>query len=337
MKKYISLIFIALGLAASAQGAYDFRLAPTTVSPAVKAAIEQNVSNLFTAINAAATTGGDINFSGIDLTQDAKQSIVMTWENVHFTTAQDQYVGQLLKEKNSNGSLRGLQVRNQQVDMKPIDDTYEGPMAQEIVLDFTPTGRISDFNFAMENTQYLTLLRDGARLGDAANRMQIINWCEKLRNAYCQKDIRMLDDLFSDDALIITGRVVTERRRSDIALANPTRVEYVKQNKQQYLSRLKMVFDRQNRGGYVNVKFDDYRVVRHASKPNYYGVTLRQQWHTKGYSDEGIVFLIWDFNDEDHPKIHVRTWQPLQDTPFTMGDFKLPDPAEKASFTLDRN
>ena len=41
---------------------------------------------------------------------------------------------------------------------------------------------------------------------DAANRMQIINWCEKLRNAYCQKDIRMLDDLFSDDALIITGR-----------------------------------------------------------------------------------------------------------------------------------
>lgn len=135
MKKYISLIFLALGLAASAQGAYDFRLAPTTVSPAVKSAIEQNVSNLFTAINAAAMTGGDINFTGIDLTQDAKQSIVMTWENVHFTTAQDQYVGQLLKEKNSNGSLRGLQVRNQQVDMKPIDDTYEGPMAQEIVLD----------------------------------------------------------------------------------------------------------------------------------------------------------------------------------------------------------
>ena len=95
MKKYISLIFLALGLAASAQGAYDFRLAPNTVSPAVKSAIEQNVSNLFTAINAAAMTGGDINFTGIDLTQDAKQSIVMTWENVHFTTAQDQYVGQI--------------------------------------------------------------------------------------------------------------------------------------------------------------------------------------------------------------------------------------------------
>ena len=93
-------------------------------------------------------TGGDINFTGMTSTQDAKQSIVMTWENVHFTAAQDQYVGQLLKEKNSNGSLRGLQVRNQQVDMKTIDDTYEGPMARRIVLDFTPTGRISDFNFA---------------------------------------------------------------------------------------------------------------------------------------------------------------------------------------------
>ena len=32
----------------------------------------------------------------------------------------------------------------------------------------------------------------------------------------------------------------------------------------------------------------------------------------KHYSDEGYLFLVWDFSDEENPKIHVRTWQPLE-------------------------
>lgn len=338
-KYFIAIIMLCAGYVAKSS-AFDFRLSPSstaTLNAQVKTQIENNVSNLFAAINQAAATSNDINFNGVGVTPNAKYSIAMTWENVHYSTCQDDYVGNLLKEKGSNGKVRSYQVRGIQVDMKPLDDTYKGPSSQELVIDFNLDGSISDFNFAMENTQYQALLRDGTRLGDTANRMQIIGWCEKLCNAYCQKDMRMLDDLFSDDALIITGRVVTDRRRSDVALANTQRVEYLKQTKQQYLSRLKHVFDRQSREGYVNVKFDDYRVVRHASKPNYYGVTLRQEWHTKGYSDEGIVFLVWDFNDEDHPKIHVRTWQPLEDKAFSLGDFKLPEPGDNPSFTLDRN
>ena len=27
--------------------------------------------------------------------------------------------------------------------------------------------------------------------------------------------------------------------------------------------------------------------------------------------DDGYVFLLWDFNDEEHPKIYVRSWSPV--------------------------
>lgn len=40
-----------------------------------------------------------------------------------------------------------------------------------------------------------------------------------------------------------------------------------------------------------------------------YGVTLHQKYTSTTYSDDGHLFLLWDFTDENHPKIHVRVWQ----------------------------
>ena len=53
---------------------------------------------------------------------------------------------------------------------------------------------------------------------------------------------------------------------------------------------------------------------------------LKQGWFTKNYSDEGIVFIVWDFTDEFNPKIMVRTWQPMEiddKDVFTLNNFKL--------------
>ena len=29
-------------------------------------------------------------------------------------------------------------------------------------------------------------------------------------------------------------------------------------------------------------------------------------------NDDGIVFMVWNFKNEDNPEIFVRTWQPLE-------------------------
>ena len=85
------------------------------------------------------------------------------------------------------------------------------------------------------------------------------------------------------------------------------KVVYKKQNKKQYLTNLGNAF---KVAKYIKVNFDDIKVVAHPTKENVYGVTLHQEWNTNRYSDEGYVFMIWDFTNEDEPKIHVRTWQP---------------------------
>ena len=203
--------------------------------------------------------------------------------------------------------------------MKPLDNSYVGDRNQEVCINFDRNGKISDFNITMGLQQYLKIIKEGEKLNDMDRRMQILHWVEQFRNAYCQKDINFMENVFSDDALIVTGKVV-KREHTDM---KPISVEYTTQGKQQYLAGLRRVF---KNNGYINVKFDDIEIVRHGAKPNYYGVTLKQGWFTKNYSDEGIVFIVWDFTDEFQPKIMVRTWQPMQiddSEVFTLNNFKL--------------
>lgn len=89
-------------------------------------------------------------------------------------------------------------------------------------------------------------------------------------------------------------------------------MEYTKQSKREYLDRLFQKFDKPNT--YINVKFDDIEVERNPINPDIYGVTVRQEWYSTGYSDVGTVFLLWDFTNKNKPKIYVRTWQPNEDT-----------------------
>jgi len=85
---------------------------------------------------------------------------------------------------------------------------------------------------------------------------------------------------------------------------------------------------------YIKVNFDDVVIVEHPTIKSIYGVTVHQRWNTARYSDEGYVFMVWDFRSPDEPQIHVRTWQPdyvdkehgqklNANDVFTLGDFDL--------------
>ena len=252
----------------------------------------------------------------------------------HFRTQDDDLYEPCLQLK-QGARVIGYQVRNIYMDMVKIDDSYQDDLSQEFVVEFDAQGRISNVNIAMNKLQYQDLLREGEQLNDMDRRMQIINFCEQFANAYRTMDMQFMEDIFSEDALIITGTVLQRTQATITARYNPEtgerlpddpEVTYTSQTKKEYLQKLRNIFNRQRgqRGGFVNVQFSDYSITRHGAKPNYYGVTLRQKWNTKGYSDEGIVFLVWDFTDEEHPKIQVRTWQPTWATKrFTLGSFRL--------------
>lgn len=322
MKKTIAIAFlIVCGLTLRAQDAVNFEFSDGIDNGPLKNKMEHQISALLTAINRAETNNADINYTGIDIDNLASQSIGMMWNNVHFRVVDDDIVEHCLRVSSSKGVLIGYEVRNIAVEMKPFDNSYIGDINQEVCINLDPKGNISDFNVTMGLNQYVRIIKEGERLNDIDRRMQILHWVEQFRNAYIQKDINFMENVFSDDALIVTGKVM---KRVPNEIGGPiTKVEYKSMGKQQYMDNLRRVF---KRNSYINVRFDDITVVRHGSKPNFYGVTLKQGWSSTTYSDEGIVFIVWDFTDELSPKILVRTWQPMEiddSEVFKLSNFKL--------------
>ena len=319
MKKILLLVLaIVFGYVANAQDVVYFEFSDG-IEGNLKSVMERNTSNLLTAINRAESTNSDINYTGISIDNLASQSIGMMWRNVHFRVVDSDIVEHCLCVKSSTGAVIGYQVRNIAIEMKPLNDSYIGDLNQEVSINFDKNGKITDFNITMGLQQYVKLIKEGEKLDDLDRRMQILHWVEQFRNAYVTKDINFMENVFSDDALIVTGKVI-KRQKTDM---KPIDVVYTTQGKEQYLNGLRRVF---KNNAYINVKFDDITIVRHGAKPNYYGVTLKQGWNTKNYSDEGIVFVVWDFTDELNPKIMVRTWQPMQveeEDIFTLKNFKL--------------
>lgn len=293
-------------------GTVTFQFSAGIAAGALKTKMEKNLSALLTAINTAARANtASINYTGIGIDPLARQTINMTWNSIHFTTDGDEIVENCLTRKS------GYQVRNIPVFIIPIDDTYGGSLTKELAVDFDRSGNIVDVNFTMDKTNYVNVMKEGLRLKDEDRRRMIIDWCEQFEKAYCDRDINFMEDVFSDDALIITGRLTRERTKSDIG---GPEVTFTTRSKKEYLDNLKNIFKNKTR---LKVTFDDYRVARHPTLSQWYGVTLHQSWKSTGYNDEGTVFLLWDFTDEDRPKIHVRTWEPTDNCSFSVTDFNL--------------
>ena len=319
MKKLLCFLFGLFVMLSGYAQKVNFEFSDGIEEGILKTKMEHQMSSLLSAINEANAVNADVNFSGIDITDDASASLTMTWEQVHFSIEDDDIVDHCISLPGKSG---GFRIQNIGVLMNPKEESgYDGEKRREIYIDFDKTGKIVDFNFTMGMNMYTEILKKGEELGDLDRRMQIIDWCEHFAKAYCDKNMKFMQTIFSDDAIIITGKMTMQRVRTDMGMKDQAKVKYVQQTKAQYLSNLSRVFASNS---YVNVKFEDYTVIRHGAKPNYYGVTLRQKWHTARYSDEGTVFLIWDFTNEEAPRILVRTWQPTTEKAFKMGDFKLP-------------
>ena len=143
---------------------------------------------------------------------------------------------------------------------------------------------------------------------DAKRRHTILNYCEHFRTAYTTKDIDFLRQVFSNNALIIVGNVVKPMANDNRYQAEP-RVTYAIHSKRDYIARLSKVFATNKK---IDVKFSGFRILRHPTMDGIYGVTLRQQYKSDRYSDDGYLFLLWDFRDKSMPLIHVRTWQPAK-------------------------
>ena len=288
----------------------------------VKAKMERTMSAFLTEVNNAQSSKRALNFGGMGLSTNVQSSVSMLWENSPFECTDEEIIEHCIQ----TGS--GYQVRNIPLMMRPTDSSFNEDEYQEAVFSFDRNGNMESFYLTLSMNLYMNIIKSNKSVTDLRRRQLILDYVEHFRTAYNQKDKEFLEAVFSDDALIITGKVIPQRVRDNIQL--PARVEYTRQTKRQYMTKLSQVFAANK---HIKVTFDEIRVVMHPTKSEWYGVTLHQGWTSDRYHDDGWLFLLWDFSNEDHPTIHVRTWQPdkiegkkLPDEEiFSLDDFNIVD------------
>ena len=269
----------------------------------LKTTMESNVNEMLSLFNDAASLHAkSVKLSKEKFTKEAVKEIGLIWKGSPMVFPSVNIMSRCLK------TSHGYQVRGIPIDIAEAD---ENEKRQELTVDFLSNGKICNVAIAIDMHRYDQIMAEKSSDIDYTRRQVIIDFVEYFRTAYNRKDIKLLNSVFSDKALIITGKVVSEKPNSDIdrlTLKN-NKVVYIKQTKQEYIQKLTRIF---KLNSFVNVKFEDIDVVQHPKYDDIYGVTLKQYWHTSHYSDEGYLFLMIDFRDADKPLIQVRTWQPYK-------------------------
>lgn len=293
--------------------------------PVLKQNMENNATHFLSSLNSTIISGKTrLKLEDEFFTKEGKECIRDMWES----SAMICPVSTIVEKCLSLGDGKGFQIRNIPVEMLSADEDQQ---EQELVINFSSTGAISNVMVALENHRYVDIINANISVTDLIRRQTIIEFVENFRTSYNRKDIDYIESVFSDQALIITGNVVKVKENSDnmVQTMYSEKIKYSTSSKQEYIKNLKRCF---SRNSYINLKFEELEVVRHPIKDHIYGVTLKQHWNSSTYSDVGYLFLMIDFTDPEYPCIQVRTWQPDKysdgkkidrDEVFELSDFSI--------------
>ncbi len=279
--------------------------------------MEENASALFTEVNDAFSSGRVLELDDRIVLNRFHNPLLEMWENTPFYIPEDRIIEDAARLTNGYYEMRNIPVYFVDPDG---EEHYE-----EAVLQFSPSGMISEFRVGLATHRYQELMRQGLDDIDRNNRQEILTFVENFRTSYNRKDLDFIESVFSDQALIIVGRVLQSTgERSAYADQVEEQVEFLQFSKDEYIDRLRHLF---NINEWIDVGFEEIEIVRHPRFEEIYGVQLTQYYNSSIYSDVGFLFLLIDFQKQDEPMIHVRTWQPQRDTPemqrFSIGDLEI--------------
>lgn len=303
MRKLL-LIFMVLLLCVNVSAQeVSFHFTDGIYNAALKSRMERNASTLLTEINQAAEQNRPLQLNG-KVGMEATERLKMLWDSFGF-------VCQSNAKSICYGLTSGYQARGIRATVTRQPEDCTDPKTRELVISFDKSGNVTRVGFALLNN-HLSVPKGEQEVYDVRRKNEILKFVEDFRNYYNEKDIESLRKIYSDDALIITGRVETRKESGDFNQQIKKKTTYTVQNKDEYLKNLSTLF-RNNK--YIDVSFEEIMISPANSEAmnNFYGVNLIQHWTSKDksgkeYKDTGYLFMLWDFN-EDPPVVHVRAWQ----------------------------
>lgn len=204
----------------------------------------------------------------------------------------------------------------------PMSFTFDGgqrKFTEDVIFTFNKDAKVESVTFGLGSIARNDIFaKEGAAWTDY-RKMVLVNFLENYRTAFALRELDYIESIFDDDAVIIIGHVskrLNKATSSDggISLSNSDHVTYMQKSKQEYMEHLRRCFQAQE---YINLRFSYTDVERSGVGGETYALQLKQDYVSKTYGDEGYLFLFVDFNDEDKPLIHIRTWQPERNPELT--------------------
>jgi len=178
-KKYIVKIlvpFFAFTLVVNAQHKTEFEFVETT-SVDIRKKMQDNVGSVFGSIHDSYFAGrNNLNISRNNATPDAIEQIQALWSTSHFYCTETDVISRVLK------TARGWQVRGIPVFFK--QGGTDADRYQDIVIEFTSDGRISDVFIALPMHQVAEILKAQDEVTDLRRRQLILGFVENFRTAY---------------------------------------------------------------------------------------------------------------------------------------------------------
>ena len=199
----------------------------------------------------------------------------------------------------------GDEVYCRSVPMDFAFSTNDKHFVEDVVFVLDSTARVSGLMFALEDRTVQDILSKSK--WDDKHKMVLIQFLESYKTAFALKDIDYLSSIFSEDALIITGRVVKKVSVENQIALQSQYVEYNRQSKEEYMNNLRRSFASKE---YINLKFSNADIGSYRADSGLFGIQLKQDYYSSNYGDTGYLYLYVDLRDSDWPIIHIRTWQP---------------------------
>lgn len=185
---------------------------------------------------------------------------------------------------------------------------------ENITFTFNADKKIDCLAFGLDEKAANDILHHVA-WGEYARKI-LTEFLENYKTAYSLKRLDYLRQVFDDNAVIITGKVVTRPTGTDDSgrqYLNNKYVQLTRQSKEQYLRNLERCFDSNE---FINIRFAENDIVKAGVGGEVYGIQIKQDYYSSNYGDTGYLFLMVDLNDPKQPIIKVRVWQPERDPDF---------------------
>ncbi|MDR1499917.1 MAG: hypothetical protein LBI58_02945 [Tannerellaceae bacterium] len=280
--------------------------------------METNASLLLSAFNRAVTENKKPKLPDKSLTPEAKKKVEAIWK-----TSKMSCIAADVRTISRTASSGEQQIRN--IPMLILEAGADG-RNENIAFNFDERGMISDVVISLKTDVEVivaqTVKNEKTPSEDVASINKILDFVEKFRTAYNCKDINFLQNIYSDNALIINvvKKSVRQVSNTDQMLKgikiDDKGYDFQVKTKQRYLADLDKVF---KKNAFVNIAFDSIDVKIHPGISKLYGVTLYQTWRSSTYNDKGFLYLMIDCHKEYEMQIFVRAFS--EDKIFDFGSF----------------